>query len=164
MPRKRAAETPKSTSEPEPQGEGQIDREEGRAINELVSDLGTITFTEGVLTALVHQALSDVEGLGEVKGKLADIVGIFGGRQKGIQVELNPDGVHVTLNITVRYGKPIHEVARTIQKRVKEEVERMTGLSVSRVDIYVQDIQPPEPPAPALGEGAGKGEFPSEET
>ena len=164
MPRKRAAETPKSTSEPEPQGEGTIDRGEGRAINELVSDLGTITFTEGVLTALVHQALSDVEGLGEVKGKLADIVGIFGGRQKGIQVELNPDGVHVTLNITVRYGKPIHEVARTIQKRVKEEVERMTGLSVSGVDIYVQDIQPPEPPAPTPGEGAGKGEFPSEET
>jgi len=160
MPRKRAAEASRSTSEPEPPGEGALDRGEGRAINELVSDLGTITFTEGVLTALVHQALSEVEGLGEVKGKLADIVGIFGGRQKGIQVELRPDGVQVTLNITVRYGKPIHEVARTIQRRVKEEVERMTGLSVSGVDIYVQDIQPPEPPAPAPEEG----EFPSEAT
>ena len=144
MPRKRAAEP----TRPQPEGEGMGEQGEvrERAINELVSDLGTITFTEGVLMALVHQAISQVEGLGEVKGKLSDIVGIFGGRQKGIQVEFHPNGVHVGLSITVRYGKPIHEVARTLQRRVKEEVERMTGLLVSGVDIYVQDIHPPEPP------------------
>lgn len=157
MPRKRAAEVSPSASTPEPEP-----REE-RAINEWVSEWGTVTFTEGVLTALVHQALSDVEGLGEVKGKLTDLVGLFGGRQKGIQVALNPDGVHVTLSITVRYGKPIHEVARTIQKRVKEEVERMTGLSVSGVDIYVQDIQPPEPPAPVPEEAPEEPEEPEQE-
>lgn len=146
MPRKKASESHKEeTAETSA-------LQEGRAINELISDWGRITFTEGVLTALVHQALSEVEGLGEVKGKLSDIVGIFGGRQKGIQVELAPDGIHVSLSITVRYGKPIHEVARTIQKRVKEEVERMTGLAVSGVDIYVQDIQPPEPPPTRTGE------------
>ncbi|GEM_PF-1069963 len=154
MPRKRAAEpTP-----PPDERAREPDEARERAVNELVSDLGKITFTEGVLTALVHQAVSQVEGLGEVKGKLSEIVGIFGGRQKGIQVELRPEGVHVSLSITVRYGKPIHEVARTIQERVKEEVERMTGLPISGVDIYVQDIQPPEPP-PGPGSPAPEGEL-----
>ena len=120
-----------------------------RKVNELVDELGKITFTEQVLSALVHQAVSEIEGLGEVKGKITDIVSVFGGRQKGVQVELQPDGIKVTMNITVRYGKPIHEVARQIQRRIKEEVENMTGLTVAGVDIYVQDIQPPEEPTPA---------------
>lgn len=112
-----------------------------RPVNELVGELGTITFTEGVLSALVHQAVSGIEGLGEVKGKLTDIVSVFGGRQKGIQVDLQEDGLKVTMNVAVRYGKPIHEVARQIQRRIKEELERMTGLTVTGVDIYVQDVQ-----------------------
>lgn len=120
-----------------------------RKVNELVDELGKITFTEQVLSALVHQAVSEIEGLGEVKGKITDIVSVFGGRQKGVHVELQPDGIKVTMNITVRYGKPIHEVARQIQRRIKAEVESMTGLKVTGVDIYVQDIQSPEEPTPS---------------
>ncbi len=115
-------------------------------VNELVDELGKITFTEGVLSALVHQAVSGIEGLGEVKGKLTDIVSVFGGRQKGIHIDLGEDGIRVTMNIAVRYGRPIHEVTREIQRQIKEEVEQMTGLRVAGVDIYVQDIQPPEEP------------------
>jgi len=113
-------------------------------VNALVSELGTITFTEGVLSAIVHQAVSGIEGLGEVKGKLTDIVSIFGGRQKGIHIDLKEDGLKVTMNVAVRYGKPIHEVARQIQRRIKEELERMTGLKVRGVDIFVQDVQTAE--------------------
>lgn len=120
--------------------------ESAERVNELVDELGRITFTEGVLGALVHQAVSGIEGLGEVKGKLTDIVSVLGGRQKGIQIELGEDGIHVTMNISVRYGRPIHEVAREIQRQIKREVEEMTGLRVAGVDIYVQDIQPPGGP------------------
>jgi len=65
-----------------------------RRANELVAELGKITFTEPVLSALVHQAVSRIEGLevrvvgegeGKGKGKLGDLAGVFGvggGRQK----------------------------------------------------------------------------------
>lgn len=109
--------------------------------NEIVDELGRITFTEEVLSALVHHAISDIEGLGEVKGKLSGIVAIFGGRQKGIDVRVSEDGLKVKMSVTVGYGKPIHEVARQIQKQIKGELERMTGLQVAGVDIYVQDVQ-----------------------
>ncbi len=133
-------------------GSGSGSESAPRRANELVDELGKITFTEPVLSALVHQAVSRIEDLdvsvvGEGKGKLGDLAGVFGGRQKGVHVELRPEGVHVTMTIAVRYGQPIHEVARRIQRRVKEEVEGMTGLTVAGVDIYVQAIQPPQPPA-----------------
>jgi len=111
------------------------------SVNELTDELGRITFTEDVLREIVHHAISDIEGLGEIRERGGGFVGIFGGRNKGIDVEMNDDGLRVRMNVTVSYGKPIHEVAREIQQEIKQELERMTGLDVQSVDIYVQNVQ-----------------------
>lgn len=111
------------------------------SVNELTDELGRITFTEDVLREIVHHAISGIEGLGEIRERGGGFVGIFGGRTKGIDVEMNDDGLRVRMNVTVSYGKPIHEVAREIQEQIKGELERMTGLDVTSVDIYVQNVQ-----------------------
>ena len=118
------------------------------SVNELTDELGRITFTEDVLREIVHHAISGIEGLGEIRERGGGFVGIFGGRTKGIDVEMNDDGLRVRMNVTVSYGKPIHEVAREIQQEIKQELERMTGLDVTSVDIYVQNVQPHEEAAP----------------
>ena len=110
-------------------------------VNELTDELGRITFTEDVLQEIVHHAISGIEGLGEIRERGGGFVGIFGGRNKGIDVEMNEDGLRVRMNVTVSYGKPIHEVAREVQTEIKDELERMTGLDVTSVDIYVQNVQ-----------------------
>ncbi len=111
------------------------------SVNELTDELGRITFTEDVLREIVHHAISGIEGLGEIRERGGGFVGIFGGRNKGIDVEMSDDGLRVRMNVTVSYGKPIHEVAREIQEEIKQELERMTGLDVQSVDIYVQNVQ-----------------------
>lgn len=123
-------ETAESESPPEPV-----------SVNELTDELGRISFTQDVLHEIVHHAIKDIEGLGEVRDRGGGFVGIFGGRSKGIDVDMNDDGLRVRMNVTVSYGKPIHEVAREIQQEIKQELERMTGLDVTGVDIFVQNVK-----------------------
>ena len=104
---------------------------------------GQINIAEEVIASIASIAASEVEGLADVKqGTIAEIVGIFGGRQKGVDVRLNEKGqVHVNLKVTVAYGHPIHEVARRIQQKVTEDIRAMTGLEVEGVNIYVKDLK-----------------------
>lgn len=107
---------------------------------------GQINIAEEVIASIATIAASEVEGLADVKhGAIADIVGIFGGRQKGVDVRLDDNGnVFVDLRVTVAYGNPIHEVAKHIQQKVTDDIQSMTGLSVEGVDVYVKDLKLPE--------------------
>lgn len=104
---------------------------------------GKISIAEEVIASIASIAASEVEGLADVKqGAIADIVGIFGGRQKGVEVRLDENSnVHVDLKVTVAYGHPIHEVAQCIQQKVSQDIQSMTGLSVEGVDVYVKDLK-----------------------
>ena len=46
----------------------------------------------------------------------------------------------IDLHITVEYGVKIPSVAWSIQERVKKEVEELTGMKVTFVNIHVQSI------------------------
>jgi uncharacterized alkaline shock family protein YloU len=63
-----------------------------------------------------------------------------------VDTNVEGDVVTVTVRITVLYGNPIHKVAKQVQTRIKAEIERMTGLRVSAVNVDVQRlIQADEP-------------------
>lgn len=108
-----------------------------------MDESGQINIAEEVIASIASIAASEVEGLADMKhGAIADIVGIFGGRQKGVEVRLDNEGkVHVNLKVTVAYGHPIHEVARHIQQKVSDDIKAMTGLDVDGVDVYVKDLK-----------------------
>jgi uncharacterized alkaline shock family protein YloU len=51
------------------------------------------------------------------------------------------DGVTIELNVIVEYGLNLAEVASSVSNRVAYEVERLTGLSVSRVEVHIEDVR-----------------------
>ena len=57
-----------------------------------------------------------------------------------VDTTVEGDIVTVTVRITVLYGNPIHTVAKQVQTRIKAEIERMTGLRVSAVNVDVQRL------------------------
>ena len=64
--------------------------------------------------------------------------------RRGVTAHVQDDDVSVTLYVSVEYGYPIQDVARTLQAHVKGEIEEMTGLRVQGVHIYVSDLTLPE--------------------
>jgi len=49
-------------------------------------------------------------------------------------------GISIQLDITVKYGNPLWDIAYEAQRRIKEMVEHMTGLMVKEVNISVKRL------------------------
>jgi len=135
-PREKEREREKEAKEP---------KRERRRVSEVAGQLGKISIAEEVITTIAELAVAEVKGLGEVKGSLANQVArVFGGRAKGVETTIEDDSVRFALKVSLRYGQPIPEVAQEIQRAVAQKVEEMTGLRVSGVDIYVQELELPQ--------------------
>jgi uncharacterized alkaline shock family protein YloU len=104
---------------------------------------GNVGISKDVVTAIAGIAVSEVEGIANLRS--GD--GAFRrgeGMKRYVDTEVEGENVKVTVRITVLYGNPIHKVAKQVQTRVKTEIERMTGLRVSGVDVDVQRLVEPE--------------------
>lgn len=62
---------------------------------------------------------------------------------QGVGVEVGETEAAIDLDIVVEYGVSIAELGRSIQRNVKQAVERMTGLRVVEVNISVDDVYLP---------------------
>lgn len=59
---------------------------------------------------------------------------------KGIRVVEEKDGLVIDVYVNVRYNVKIPTVAWDIQENVKEKVEEITDLPISKVNIHVQGV------------------------
>jgi uncharacterized alkaline shock family protein YloU len=57
-----------------------------------------------------------------------------------VGVEVGETEAAVDLDIVVEYGVSIPDLARSIQRNVKQAVQRMTGLDVVEVNVNVDDL------------------------
>ena len=62
---------------------------------------------------------------------------------QGVGVEVGETEAAIDLDIVVEYGVGIAELGRSIQRNVKQAVERMTGLRVVEVNVAVDDVYLP---------------------
>ncbi len=62
---------------------------------------------------------------------------------QGVGVEVGETEAAIDLDIVVEYGVSIAELGRSIQRNVKQTVERMTGLRVVEVNVAVDDVYLP---------------------
>jgi uncharacterized alkaline shock family protein YloU len=50
----------------------------------------------------------------------------------------------IDLDIVIDYGVSVADLGRSIQRNVKQSVERMTGLEVVEVNVTVDDVKLPD--------------------
>ncbi|MCB6365334.1 Asp23/Gls24 family envelope stress response protein [Intestinibacillus massiliensis] len=63
-------------------------------------------------------------------------------QSRGVRIAEAPDGgVNIDLHIAVEHGVNIATVCRSIIGEVRYNVERLTGVDVKNVDIYVDSIK-----------------------
>jgi uncharacterized alkaline shock family protein YloU len=95
------------------------------------------------MAQVVAQTVARCYGVVGMAGGAKGRVGRFlpGNRTQGISVVPRGDRVELELNVVVEYGLNLAEVAATIRSQVQYEVERLTGLRVSAIDVRIQDVR-----------------------
>jgi uncharacterized alkaline shock family protein YloU len=90
---------------------------------------GTITVAPGVLTQIVVGSADAVDGARVRRPRRA------------LDVDVNGDRVRVSLELAVRAGLVLPEVARAVQERVAASLRTMCGLDAT-VDVAVEEVDP----------------------
>ncbi len=113
---------------------------------EIVDADGRITISEEVITSIARIAAEKVDGIAHSTSAISGgIKSFFGGEDLAptIKTELAEDGVRVELRIAVEYGYPVHEVAQGVQGNVRRDIEKLAGVDITGVDVYVKKMVPP---------------------
>ncbi len=107
--------------------------------------LGEVKYSNEYFSSLVGEAAKSCYGVaGMASGSVADSVRslILGDdfSAKGVRVTQENGRLVIELHIVVSYGVNISSAAQSITHRVRDQVERATGLKVARVTLAVDDV------------------------
>ena len=118
----------------------------------IMNDTGKINISEEVIAVVAGVASSEVKGVEcintSIVGGISDLLGKKN-HAKGVKVLMEEEQVRISVSISVEYGCNIPEVACEVQEKVKREVETMTSLNVTAVDVFVNTIVIPKTEKPA---------------
>ncbi len=109
---------------------------------------GTVSFATDVVATIASLAATEIEGVACMYSgsgnSFADILTRRTSNSKnltkGVKVEVQDGKVKVDVTISVEYGSPVPDVAKSIQENVKKAIETMSGLNVEAVDVHVQSV------------------------
>lgn len=111
-------------------------------------EMGIVKISDEVVEVIAGLAASEIDG---IEGMSATLVGgitqMLSGKKnasKGVKVNVGEESATIDLYVVVKYGVKIQEVAEKVQENVKKSVESMTGLNVSAVNVYVQNVVLPK--------------------
>ena len=107
-------------------------------------ELGKVKIDNDVLASIAGIAATSVPGVNKIVTSLVGGIAKFIRKKPdiGIKVILGEGEVSFELAISVEYGVNIPEITYEVQKKIKEEVEKMSGLIVSNVDVIVKEVRP----------------------
>ncbi|MGE9296704.1 MAG: Asp23/Gls24 family envelope stress response protein [Puniceicoccales bacterium] len=100
-----------------------------------------ITFQ--VVANIVKMATISIDGVHAVKDGTDGIWETFGGRKsdRGVDVTEDEAGNYVVkIHVEMRFGVELAKIAKIIQEHVRQEVQRMTDKSVSKVDVFIDGV------------------------
>ena len=110
--------------------------------------LGTIEISHDYFANLVGHAASECFGVAgmEIASPTQSFLSFFlPGREtpqdKGVKVRSSAGSLTIDLHIAVTYGLNISAVVKSIVNKVRYVVEQSTGLSVAKVNVFVDAMK-----------------------
>jgi uncharacterized alkaline shock family protein YloU len=118
----------------------------------LATEDGMISVAQGVVQKIAGMACREISGVhamgtggsrrfGAIKERVPGSSGP--NVSQGVGVEVGETQAAIDLDVVVEYGVSIADLGRSIQRNVKQSVERMTGLQVVEVNVAVDDVYLP---------------------
>lgn len=112
-------------------------------------ELGLIHIHENVIASAVRKATSKVDGVIRLAGNtivnnIAELIGNKTIGDRAITVHIDGETVAIEVKVNILYGVHVPTVAASIQAAVVEEVEKITGMTVTAVNVIVQELDEDE--------------------
>lgn len=118
----------------------------------LATDDGKISIAQAVVSKVAGMACREIPGVHSMGSGVSRTFGSLRERipgssgpsvTQGVGVEVGETQAAIDLDIVVEYGVAIAELGRSVQRNVKQAVERMTGLDVVEVNVAIDDVHLP---------------------
>ena len=90
---------------------------------------GAITVPDGVLAQIVRRAAEAVDGARVRRPR------------RGLEVDVDGGRAAVSLELAVRHGVVLPDLAQAVQERVAAALGTMCGLDVDRVDLAIEELE-----------------------
>lgn len=106
-------------------------------------DVGDIRVADEVIRIVAGLAAQEVPGVLRMSGGLAESFSSMLGKDnasKGVRIKFSGNLVEASIFVDMEYGWCIPEVALSVQEKVKEAIESMTGYMVQSVDVHVEGV------------------------
>jgi len=130
----------------------------------LVSERGTTTISDGVVSRIAGISAQEVEGVhmgGSASRTAGGLLGNVTGSEsqtRGVSVEVGKIETAIDLKMGIEYGRNILQSVEEVRRRIAERVQSMTGLRVTELNVTIADIVFPEKEQRGrLGSGNGSG-------
>ena len=107
------------------------------------ADTGSLKISEDVLAAIAGNATKEIKGVAGLSLRPAqDGLGIFHKKStdKAIKLEIKDGEAVIDIYVILYNGVKIPDTSELIQARVKETVQNMTGITVSKVNIHISGL------------------------
>jgi uncharacterized alkaline shock family protein YloU len=108
----------------------------------IVTPLGRITIAGDAVASVAARTVARCYGVVGMssRGRVPRLLTRDRERQ-GVEIGRDGELVSIGLHVVVEHGLNLAEVAATIRSQVGYEVERVTGLRVSAVDVHIDDVK-----------------------
>ncbi len=89
------------------------------------SYLGRYTISDYTIYQIVEYVVTNMEGVSRISR---------------FRAENRPDGIYIEMDLVLVYGFVIKPLLRKIQERVRDEVERLTTLNISSINLVAKSL------------------------
>ena len=116
---------------------------EEKNLNTNIDKDGNISISTDVIATIAAVAAKSIEGVSEMASSLTGGFAELLGKKnpsKGVKVAINGNDVKIDMFVVVEDGVKIPDVAWEIQGKTKNEVEAMTGLNVTSVNVNIEGV------------------------
>ncbi len=126
----------------------------------LRSDRGSTTIADAVVSRIAGMAAREIEGIRmgnegtRLPGDSSPTVGEFLGsltpganarsQTRGVSVEVGEVESAIDLTMAVEYGRSVPQLSEAVRRNIINRVENLVGLTVTEVNITVNDVFFPE--------------------
>src|SRR5215210_1518535 len=121
-----------------------------RSESPLLSERGTTTISDTVVSQVAGMAAQEVEGVhmgGSGSRTTSGVLGSITGSESktsGITVDVGRTEAAIDLKMGIEYNKNILQTVEEVRRRITDRVETMTGLRIKELNATITDITFPE--------------------